>query len=85
MPLYELGVIIDPEASPEEETAIIERLNQGCEQWSFEVYEHSVHDDEVVVLEDGEIIGRGTHDELIETCPTYAEIVESQIGQGAVA
>lgn len=31
-------------------TAIIERLNQGCEQWSFEVYEHSVHDDEVVVL-----------------------------------
>ena len=35
--------------------------------------------------EDGEIIGRGRHDELLETCPTYAEIVESQIGQGAVA
>jgi ATP-binding cassette, subfamily B, multidrug efflux pump len=41
--------------------------------------------DQILVLEDGEIIGRGTHDELLETCPTYAEIVESQIGQGAVA
>jgi len=41
--------------------------------------------DQILVLEDGEIIGRGTHDELLETCPTYIEIVESQIGQGAVA
>jgi len=31
-------------------TAIIERLNEGCDQWSFEVFEHSVHDDEAVVL-----------------------------------
>jgi len=41
--------------------------------------------EQILVLEDGEILGRGTHDELLETCPTYAEIVESQIGQGAVA
>ena len=41
--------------------------------------------DQILVVEDGEIIGRGTHDELLETCPTYIEIVESQIGQGAVA
>ncbi len=41
--------------------------------------------DQILVLEDGEIIGRGTHSELLDTCPTYAEIVESQIGQGAVA
>lgn len=41
--------------------------------------------DQILVLEDGEIIGRGTHVELLETCPTYTEIVESQIGQGAVA
>ena len=41
--------------------------------------------DQILVLEDGEIIGRGRHDELLESCPTYAEIVESQIGQGAVA
>jgi ATP-binding cassette subfamily B protein len=41
--------------------------------------------DEILVVEDGEIVGRGTHDELIEECPTYAEIVESQLGQGAAA
>ena len=41
--------------------------------------------DQILVLEDGQIIGRGTHAELLETCPTYTEIVESQIGQGAVA
>jgi ATP-binding cassette subfamily B multidrug efflux pump len=41
--------------------------------------------DEILVLEDGRVIGRGRHDELLVTCPTYAEIVESQIGQGAVA
>ncbi len=41
--------------------------------------------DQILVLEDGEIIGRGTHFELLVSCPTYAEIVESQIGQGAVA
>ena len=41
--------------------------------------------DEILVIEDGEIAGRGTHSQLIADCPTYAEIVESQLGQGAVA
>jgi ATP-binding cassette subfamily B protein len=41
--------------------------------------------DQILVLDDGEIIGRGRHDALLESCPTYAEIVESQIGQGALA
>jgi ATP-binding cassette subfamily B protein len=35
--------------------------------------------DQIVVLEDGEIVGRGTHEDLLLTCPTYAEIVESQL------
>jgi ATP-binding cassette subfamily B protein len=34
--------------------------------------------DQIVVVEDGAVVGRGTHHELLETCPTYAEIVESQ-------
>ena len=37
-----------------------------------------VNADQIIVLEDGEVVGRGTHDELLETCPTYVEIVESQ-------
>jgi ATP-binding cassette subfamily B protein len=41
--------------------------------------------DQIVVLEDGEIVGRGTYDELLTTCPTFLEIVESQLGEGAVA
>jgi ABC-type multidrug transport system fused ATPase/permease subunit len=32
--------------------------------------------DEVVVLEDGEVVARGTHDELLETSPLYREIAE---------
>jgi len=41
--------------------------------------------DQIVVLDDGEIVGVGTHTDLLVTCPTYAEIVESQIGEGAAA
>jgi ATP-binding cassette subfamily B protein len=41
--------------------------------------------DEIIVLEDGEIVGRGTHDELLVTNETYAEIVQSQIGEKEAA
>jgi len=37
------------------------------------------HADQILVIEDGAQIGLGTHHELLETCPTYAEIVESQL------
>lgn len=33
----------------------------------------------ILVLEDGAIVGEGAHDELLATCPTYAEIVDSQL------
>ena len=35
--------------------------------------------DKILVLEDGEIVGSGTHDELLTTCSTYVEIVDSQL------
>jgi ATP-binding cassette subfamily B protein len=41
--------------------------------------------DIIVVLEDGEVVGRGTHDELLATCGTYLEIVQSQLTVGEVA
>ena len=34
--------------------------------------------DQIIVLDDGHIDGIGTHEQLLQTCPTYAEIVESQ-------
>jgi ATP-binding cassette subfamily B protein len=39
--------------------------------------------DQILVLEDGAQVGLGTHDELLDTCPTYVEIVESQFEEGA--
>jgi ATP-binding cassette subfamily B protein len=41
--------------------------------------------DQIVVLDDGEVVGLGTHESLLAGCPTYAEIVESQQPAGAVA
>jgi ATP-binding cassette, subfamily B, multidrug efflux pump len=38
-----------------------------------------IHADQILVLEDGESVGLGTHAELLATCPTYREIVESQM------
>jgi ATP-binding cassette subfamily B protein len=35
--------------------------------------------DQIVVLDDGAIVGLGSHDELLKSCPTYIEIVESQL------
>ena len=35
--------------------------------------------DQIIVLEDGLVAGKGTHDELLAGCPTYQEIVESQL------
>jgi ATP-binding cassette, subfamily B, multidrug efflux pump len=41
--------------------------------------------DQIIVLEDGAIVGTGTHAELLETCPTYEEIVASQITEREAA
>jgi ATP-binding cassette subfamily B protein len=35
--------------------------------------------DQIIVVDDGRVVGRGTHDELVESNPTYAEIVSSQL------
>jgi ATP-binding cassette subfamily B protein len=35
--------------------------------------------DQILVLEDGRVVGRGTHHELLDDCPTYQEIVASQL------
>lgn len=38
-----------------------------------------MHADEILVLDDGRIVGRGTHAELLRSCPEYLEIAKSQL------
>ncbi|HEY8797386.1 MAG TPA: ABC transporter ATP-binding protein, partial [Candidatus Dormibacteraeota bacterium] len=35
--------------------------------------------DQIIVLDNGSVVGLGRHHELLETCPTYVEIVQSQL------
>jgi ATP-binding cassette subfamily B protein len=44
-----------------------------------------VQADQILVLEQGRVVGLGTHRDLLDTCPTYQEIVESQFVQDDAA
>lgn len=37
--------------------------------------------DQIIVLEDSQVVGHGTHQELIRSCPVYREIAESQLSK----
>ena len=43
------------------------------------------HADQILVLDDGRLVGHGTHQGLLETCPVYREIYESQFEKGGAA
>lgn len=43
-----------------------------------------MHADKIIVLDEGRQVGLGTHSELLENCPVYREIYESQFGAGEV-
>jgi ATP-binding cassette subfamily B protein len=44
-----------------------------------------MHADQILVIEDGRAVGLGTHRDLLASCPTYAEIVESQMSEEEAA
>lgn len=41
--------------------------------------------DMILVLDDGQLVGKGTHDQLLDSCPIYQEIYYSQFPKGEVA
>ena len=41
--------------------------------------------DQILVLDDGKVVGHGTHKELLEHCPVYREIAESQLSKDELA
>lgn len=43
------------------------------------------HADQIIVLDEGEIVGKGTHDQLMEACETYREIALSQLSKEELA
>ena len=44
-----------------------------------------MHADHIMMLEDGKVIGYGSHEELLESCPGYREIYDAQMGEGGAA
>ncbi len=43
------------------------------------------HAEKIVVLDDGHVVGQGTHDELLRTCSVYQEIAASQLSEDELA
>jgi ATP-binding cassette subfamily B protein len=41
-----------------------------------------LHAEKIVVLDEGEIVAQGTHNELMKSSPVYQEIYASQLGEG---
>ena len=37
--------------------------------------------DRIIVLDDGKVVGQGTHQELLDACDVYRQIAESQLSQ----
>lgn len=40
-----------------------------------------LHADQIIVLDEGNIVGRGTHEELLKSCPVYQQIAKSQLSE----
>jgi ATP-binding cassette subfamily B protein len=38
--------------------------------------------DQIIVLDEGRVVGQGKHQELMDTCKTYQEIALSQLSRG---
>lgn len=44
-----------------------------------------MHADKIIVLNEGDVVGMGTHQELLATCPVYYDIAASQLSEEELA
>ena len=79
-------LILDDSASALDfatDAALRKALRENCKDMTvFVVSQRAssiMHADRILVMDDGCIVGNGTHEELLETCEVYREIHESQI------
>ncbi len=40
-----------------------------------------MHAQQIIVLDEGRVVGKGTHEQLLESCPEYREIAQSQLSK----
>ena len=68
------------------EAALKKALNQNCRNMTVLIVSQRVstvkHLDKIIVFDDGQIEGMGTHDELLKDCRVYKEICLSQLSGG---
>ena len=44
-----------------------------------------LHAEQIIVLDEGKVVGRGTHEELLKTCEVYQQIAMSQLSEEELA
>ena len=70
-------------ADPDNETKVQVAFNALARGRTVIMIAHRLktvrHADQILVMDDGKIVGKGTHEELMKTCETYQQIASSQL------
>ena len=81
-PLKEYVFTINAALSPDEKASNPVIKNMSGEKTVFIVSQRAssiMYADKIIVLDDGEAVGLGTHEQLMESCEVYGEIYRSQM------
>lgn len=65
--------------------ALEERVKDAAEIVVAQRISTILHADQILVLDDGEIVGKGTHEELLQSCEVYRQIARSQLSEKEIA
>lgn len=67
------------------DAALRKELNEKVQDASIVIVAQRVstilHADQILVLDDGKIVGKGTHEELLKNCEVYLQIAKSQLSE----